>query len=53
MQLPSVEGHLITRCAGYFTYTILGLFTILLLLGVLVTSFYRTWKTAGISVNLS
>ena len=52
-QLPSVEGHVGSgRGAGYFTHTILGWFTIVLLLGALVTPFYRTWKTAGISVNL-
>lgn len=53
MQIPSVEGHLGSRCgARYFTYTISGLFTTALLLGTLVTSFYRSWNTAGISISL-
>lgn len=29
------------------------LFTIALLLWALITSFYRSWKTAGISINLA
>lgn len=52
VQLPSVEGHLGSRCgAGYFTYTVSGLFITALLLGTLVTSFYRSWRTIGISVS--
>lgn len=53
VQLPSVEGHLGPRCgARYFTDTVSGLLTTALLSGTLVTSFYRSWRTAGISVNL-
>lgn len=47
------ERHLGSRCvAEYFTYTISELFTIALLLWALITSFYRSWKIVGISVNL-